>query len=243
MARTMQRFAAAVLLLVLCAAAGAAEPRRYAVLSLIGDKQQLAYATGVVGAPVDTIERRWIPLDDTSIDKTALLAVNEQVKKLQVGDPLLLQAWERNLFDVSAGTGAIVEWIRDLTKDKKVTHAILITKLAYDGIPALQKPYVGSGTLEGVGFFVGRTPAPAGADPNAAGPGFLSPFAYFRVSLVDLQTGKVLKEERGLASNTIDASNTMTGNPWEALDSRQKIETLQAMVRTELGTVLPKVLN
>lgn len=238
----MQRLLAVLVLLVATTAA-AADARRYAVLSLIGDKLQLAYAVGVVGAPVDSIERRSVPLDDTAIDKAALLAVNDAAKKLQLGEPVLLQAWERSLFDVSAGTAAIVEWIRQLTKDRKVTHAILITKLAHDGIPALQKPFVGNGTLEGVGFFVGRTPAPAGADPNSAGPGFLSPFAYFRVSLIDLKTGQVLKEERGLASDTIDASNTMSGNAWEALDARQKLEKLQAMVRTELATVLPKVLD
>jgi hypothetical protein len=239
----MQRLVAAVFLIAFAAAASAAEGRRYAVLSLIGDKLELAYAVGVVGAPVDSIEHKWLPLDDTAIDKAALIAVNDQVKSLEHTEPVLLQAWERNLFDVSAGTGAIVEWIRDLTKDKKVTHAILITKLAYNGIPALQKPFVGSGALEGVGFFVGRTPPPSGADPNSAGPGFLSPFAYFRVSLVDLKTGQVVKEERGLASDTIDASNTMTGNAWEALDARQKIEKLQAMVRTELASVMPKLLN
>ena len=243
MKRSLQRLAAAFLLLVVAAAACAAEPRRYAVLSLIGDKLQLAYAVGVVGAPVDTIERRAVPLDDTAIDKAALIAVNDQVKSLEHTEPVLLQAWERALFDTSAGTAAVVEWVRSLTKGKDVTHAILITKLAYNGVPALQKPFVGSGMLEGVGFFVGRTPAPAGADPNSAGPGFLSPFAYFRVSLIDLKTGQVVKEERGLASDTIDASNTMSGNPWEALDARQKIEKLQQMVRTELASVMPKVLN
>ena len=243
MASPMQRFAAATLLLLFCAAGHAADARRYAVLSLIGDKLQLAYAVGVVGAPVDSIERRWVPLDDTAIDKAALLAVSDQVKSLEHTEPVLLQAWERNLFDTSAGTGAVVEWVRQLTRDKNVTHAILITKLAYDGIPALQKPFVGNATLEGVGFFVGRTPPPTGADPNSAGPGFLSPFAYFRVSLIDLRTGQVVKQERGLASDTIDASGTMTGNPWETLDSRQKIDKLQGMVRTELASVMPKVLN
>src|SRR2546421_11072620 len=124
-------------LLLACAAclfSIAAHAQRYAVISLIGDKMQLAYARGVEGEPVDRIERRYIPLDDTSIDRAALLAANEKIKKLKPGsDPVLLQAFERSYFDVRAGTGALLERIRGLVRGKKVTHAVLITKLSYDG--------------------------------------------------------------------------------------------------------------
>jgi hypothetical protein len=218
--------------------------QRYAVISLIGDRMQLAYARAVDGQPVDRIERRYIPLDDSSIDRATLLAANEQVKQLKPGsEPVLLQAFERNYFDVSAGTGAIVEWIRQLAKDKRVTHAIIVSKIQYEGVPAVQKAFVGGGTLEGVGFFVGREAAPAGLDPNAAGPGFLAPFAYFRVSLVDLKTGQVVREEKGLASTMLSATATDTGNPWDTLSGQQKVETLIELVRKELAIVLPKVLK
>ena len=239
----LNRLLAVALVAAAACAAAAAHAERYAVISLIGDKMQLAYARGVEGQPVDRIERRYIPLDDTSIDRAALLAANEQIRKLKPGEePVLLQAFERSYFDVSAGTGALVEWIRGLVKDKKVTHAVLITKLAYDGIPDLQKSFVGSRSLEGVGFFVGRTAPPTGADPMGAGPGFLSPFAYFQVTLLDLRTGQVLREERGLASTAISATNTDSGNPWEALSGTEKVRTLTDLVARELAIVMPKVL-
>src|SRR5947207_2786341 len=167
MERTKHRFAAALVLAAAVFAPLAAHAQKYAVISLIGDRMQLAFARGVEGQPVDRIERRYVPLEDSAIDRAALLAVNEQVKKLKPGsEPVLLQAFERSYFDTSGGTSAIVEWIRQLVKDKKVTHAILITKLTYGGIPQVEKPYVGSGDLEGVGFFVGRDPPPAGTAPN-----------------------------------------------------------------------------
>ncbi|HUQ29840.1 MAG TPA: hypothetical protein VM051_14685 [Usitatibacter sp.] len=240
----MNRLLAVIALAAAALTAATAHAQRYAVLSLIGDRMQLAFARGVEGQPVDRIERRYIPLDDSSIDRAALLAANEQIRKLKPGsDPVLLQAFERSYFDVSSGTGAIIEWVRQLVKDKKATHAILITKLAYGGIPHLQKAYVGHGDLEGVGFFVGRTPPPTGADANSAGPGFLSPFAYFTVSLVDLSTGRVLREERGLASDTISAANTDSGNPWEALSGTEKVRKLTDLVGKELAIVLPKMLS
>lgn len=237
------RFILAVLAVLVSSTALDAHAQRYAVISLIGDKMQLAYARGVEGQPVDRIERRYIPLDDSAIDRAALLAANEQIKKLKPGsDPVLLQAFERSFFDTSGGTGAVVEWIRPLVKDKKVTHAVLITKASYDGIPDLQKPFIGHRSLEGVGFFVGRTAPPTGADPMSAGPGFLSPFAYFQVALIDLRTGKVMKEERGLASDSISAATTDTGNPWDALSGSEKVRKLIDLVSREIALVMPKVL-
>jgi len=243
----MNRFIALAVLAAATFASAAAHAQRYAVISLIGDRMQLAYARGVDGQPVDRIERRYIPLEDSTIDRATLLAVNEQVKKIRPGaEPVLLQAFDRSYFDVSAGTGAIIEWVRQLAKDvkgAKVTHAILVTKLQHDGVPALQKPFVGGGTLEGVGFFVGRTPPPTGRDPNSAGPGFLSPFAYFQVTLVDLASGQVLREEKGLASTALSATGTDTGNPWDTLSGQQKVQTLVDMMRAELGLVMPKLLK
>ncbi len=232
--------------LVLAAAfwSASAHAQTYAVISLIGDRMQLVFARGVEGQPVDRIERRYVQFEDSTIDRAALLTVNEQVKKLKPGsEPVLLQAFERSYFDTSAGTASIIEWIRQLVKDKKVTHVILVTKLVYGGIPQTQKPYVGSGDLEGVGFFVGREPPPAGEDPNSAGPGFLAPFAYFTLSLVELATGKVLREEKGLASRAISATATDTGNPWDALSGTEKVNALTDMIRKEIATLKPKLLN
>ena len=71
----------------------------------------------------------------------------------------------------------------------------------------------------------------------------LSPFAYFEVSVVDLNSGRVLRSERGLASDLISASGTDTGNPWDTLSGQQKVKKLTDMVRAELGMVMPKLLK
>ena len=243
----LQRLLGVVLVAAAGFTAAAAHAQRYAVISLIGDRMQIAYAKGVEGQPVDRIDRRYLPLDDTTIDRAALLAVNDKLREVApASDPVLLQAFDRTLFDTGGGMASIIEWVRTTVKDQKgakVTRAVLVTKATYDGIPALQKPYVGSGTLEGVGFFVGRTPPPAGLDPNSAGPGFLCPFAYFEVSVVDLVSGRVLRTERGLASDLISASGTDTGNPWDTLSGQQKVKKLTDMVRAEVGIVMPKLVK
>ena len=243
----MRRFIAIVFVaLAGFGAALAQAQQRFAVISLIGDRMELAYAKGVDGQPVDRIERRYIPLDDSRIDRYTLLAANDVLKKLAPGpDPVLLQAFDRSYFDVTSGTGVIIDWTRQLVKDAKpkVTHALLITKIQYEGVPALQKPFVGGGTLEGVGFFVGREAPLKGMDPNSGGPGFLSPFAYFQVTLIDLASGKVVREEKGTASNLLSATGTDSGNPWDTLSAERKLQAIVDLVKRELEIVLPKVLK
>lgn len=242
----MRRLIATVLVaLAGFGAAFAHAQQRYAVISLIGDKMQIAYAKSVPGQPVDTIDRRYVPLEDSRIDRYTLLAANDVLKKLAPGpDPVLLQAFERSYFDSSAATSVVIDWIRQLVKDAKpkVTHAILITKIDYEGVPALQKPFVGGNVLEGVGFFVGREAPPQGADPSSGGPGFLSPYAYFKVTLVELASGKIVREEKGTASTMLSATGTDTGNPWDTLSGQQKLQVIIDLVKKELEIVMPKVL-
>ncbi len=240
----LRRFILALASVVVALSSAAAHAQKYAVISLIGDRMQLAFARGVDGQPVDRIERRYVQFQDSTIGRAALLAANEQIKKLKPGsEPVLLQAFERSYFDTSAGTAAIIEWIRQLVKDKNVTHVVLITKLTYGGVPALQKPYLGSADLEGVGFFVGREAPPQGLDPNSGGPGFLAPFAYFTVSIVELATGRTLREEKGLASDLIPATGTDSGNPWDVLSGEQKVKKLTDMISREIASVVPKLLK
>ena len=65
----------------------------------------------------------------------------------------------------------------------------------------------------------------------------------FTVSLVDLSTGQVLREEKGLASRALSATSTDTGNPWDALSGTEKIHTLIDMVGKEIATLMPKLLR
>ena len=57
--RPLNRLLAVLLVASAACGAAAAHAQRYAVISLIGDKMQLAYARGVEGQPVDRIERRY----------------------------------------------------------------------------------------------------------------------------------------------------------------------------------------
>jgi hypothetical protein len=87
---------------------------------------------------------------------------------------------------------------------------------------------VGSGKIEGVGFYVDPTLPTRNAETNEMGAGFLATFAYIKVALVDATTMAVIREQ------TVEESATMlTGkslNPLDALTPAQKTAALRNMI-------------
>lgn len=247
----MRVLIAALLSLTLAGTASAAEVRRFAVLSLIGDKLQFAQAKPLEGTPVDRIERNFVGLGEPVIDRTVLQAANEALRRIDpTAVPTLLQATEPVMFDDQAtltqpgpGKNVLLDKIRDQLKNTGATHLVVALKDQYDGVPDLQRSFVGSKELNGIGFFVGRTASPLPNNAAAAGPGFLAPYAYFRVALIELRSGKVLKSERANASTAISAEQSMTGDPWETLSSQQKVSVLQDLIRREVARVVPLVVK
>src|SRR2546421_7592114 len=82
--------------------AAGAEPRKYAVLSLIGDEMLLSGAEAQTGGRLDRNPRRYIELTDPFADKAALLAVHEVMKETRGTEPVLLFGRDRRLYQAQA---------------------------------------------------------------------------------------------------------------------------------------------
>ena len=72
--------------------------------------------------------------------------------------------------------------------------------------------------------------------------GIIAPFAYFRISVVELPRMQVLKEERIVASMARATADSHSNNPWDAMSSKEKIEALQTLIRGEIERALPAML-
>src|SRR5258706_6636400 len=94
----MLRLAFAVFAAVLAFGVQAAESRKYAVISLIGDEMLIVGATGATGQRLDRNSRTYVPLDDPVIDKTVLLAAKEALERTTGAEPVLLFGRERRLY-------------------------------------------------------------------------------------------------------------------------------------------------
>jgi hypothetical protein len=246
------RILAVILLLIASSLAGAAEQRRFAVLSLIGDRLLVAQYFPVTGFQSEQGVQAFVQLDDNSLDKTVLQAADGALKGVDRAiKPVLLVAKDNslyaaqdNLMNTNQSSKLLLEPITPMLRGSGSTHLILITKLRADArVQQLKDAYMGSGQLEGVGFYVdaGRaTPATATA-PGLAGTPVLGPFAYFKLELIDLSKGEIVKEERVTASQTY--ANPGSNNAWGTLTTPEKINALQTILRREVAKAVPVLLG
>ena len=234
----------------LCAAAGAAEARQFAVLSLIGDKLLVVQYYPNEGFRNDNSIQAILSLDDNSLDKTALMAVDGALQQVEPGTkPVLLVAKDTTLYEAQAnlvrtgkGSKELLPALAPMLRGSGATHLVLITKLKHEArVQQIKDTLLGSGMLEGAGFYVdtGRTlpNAPQGQPAQAV----LGPFAYFKIELIDLARGEVVRDEKVVASRTF--VNRESGNAWTALSNRDKILALQDIINRETRNAIPNLVR
>ena len=242
-----------VLLALAATITQAADARKFAVLSLIGDKLLVAQYTATGGFQADQGVMADVYLDDNSLDKTALQGVSAGLKMFDKSiDPLLLVARDTQLYadqkklaQEGQSSKALLEKLAPLLRGSGSTHLILLTKHRAEArVRQLKDAYLGSAQLEGLGFYVdsGRTsPSATPENPGLGGTPVLGPFAYFKLELIDLAKGEIVKTETITASRVF--SNPESANPWATLSNHEKITTLQDMVRTETTKAVPILLG
>jgi hypothetical protein len=242
-----------LLLIVLLASgpSGAAEARKYAVLSLIGDGMLISQWVPSTGARLDPNTKEFIPIVEGVFDKAALLATNNALKGLDPeAKPVLLFARERFIYeaqnkvlDKGGKTVELLEHIRGLLAGTGATHLILITKLRNEARLKLSDTTVGSGMLEGVGFYIDSNMPIQLVQTGESSTGFMAAFAYFKGELIDLARGQAVNEVRVVASAVHSTPNRMALHAWNALSGAQKITMLQDLVSRETTRVIPKLVE
>jgi hypothetical protein len=240
----------AAFLLFLVPLAAHAEARKFAVLSLVGDKLLIVKREPSVGSRLDKNTRHTVPMPTSVIDRAVLLAVDEALRRadpdarpvlLAARDPALFAAVERSLDD--GGTGRVFEAVRPVVASAQATHLILVTKHRHRAMLKLRDGHVGSGFLEGVGFYLDPGETMRGTNTNEGERGFIAPFTYFKVALIDLARGRILAEEHVVASHANQTAESNIGNAWTALTEEEKDRQLTTMIREETARAVPKVVG
>jgi hypothetical protein len=244
------RFLLAVLLLAAVGSASAAdEDRTYAIVSLLGDGLSIVVRETSTGSNIDRNARTFVRLETPALDRAALFAADDAIKRaspgaksvmLEVHDPAVYAAQSRAL-DEGGDTRLVLAALGATVAQSKATHLLLFTKQRHEAMLRLRDGSVGNGRLEGLGFYVDRAMRLQNPDTGEYYLGFLSPFAYFRVSLVEVVTGKTLGEESVYASDA--HASTSNVHPWDTLTSQQKVSALQSMVRQEAGRIVTTLLQ
>ena len=230
------RFVLVIVLAVLSAATNAetvTDEPRYVVLSLIGDELTVITYQSTTGSSMDTNRHESVPMAGAPFDRTALKATDAATTSL----PSLYQDQEK-LFAESRLT--VPEHIVNALKHSGATRAIVLTKYRGEARLAARHRHLGSGKLVGLGFHVDRQHRLTRSDTREVGVGFLAPFVYLRLSLIDVTTLAILREEIVMATTTFSAARSQDkSNPWVVLTPAQKVDSINSMTARELSRAIP----
>lgn len=227
----------------------AAEPRRFAVISLVGDELVLVYATAHTGSNTQSNRQRVLPDAAGSLDKIVLAAVGRAIETaepgarpalLAVGPSALHQQPER-LFD--NGAIALPGNLVDAIEAARATHVVLVTKHRAPARIALEQMHVGVGSLRGLGYYVDRSTALRMVESGQTGTGMLVPYAYLRLTLADAQSGAVLRQRTLTATRPYAvAADTRATDPWDLLTATEKVERLRRLLDRHIAAELPALI-
>ena len=224
--------------------------RRVAVLSLMGGSLSIVTHTPSTGTHLsqNEVEDRAVP--NGIFDKAATAAADEAARK---SDPTVvtillspqqpaLAAIQDKMIDAQgfAAPPSLVNSLNEL----RATHLLLLTKHRDSAKLQGAQGFMGSGTLSGLGYYVDRHLHVKSADTGATALGFLAPFAYFKISLVDLNSGDVVKQRLVTVGSTIfPGDGPDPGDPWAVLDATQKADLLRDLVKRAVESNVTQIFD
>jgi hypothetical protein len=223
----------------------------YGLLSLVGDQLGIVVAQPQTDARLAPYKREAILIDEPVFDDAAINAASEAIRKvvpqadlsaLQTRSPVLFDR-QRVLFEEKGSAIAVPEAIKAALAQQKATYLVLITKHRDEINLQFGHDRNISGKLEGIGFYVDDTLTASRGTGTGSG-GFIAPFAYLRVALIDTRNWQVIAKQTITASTTIASAQTLeASSPWNAMTSAEKIRAMDRLLRRELGRVIPILLK
>ena len=238
--------AMAGLLLASATSVNAAAAQKYVVLSLIGDAMTVVTYAASVGSRIDRNLREAVPLIDPIFDRAAVKAVEQALQEVDPqNSATLLAATAPNLFAdqrqlFESSRFALSDDLNASLRASGNSYIVVLTKHRAQARLGSGNWTAGSGFLEGIGFYIDRELSmEAHQTGTEAAAGFLAPYVYVKLSLIDLASSRVIREEVVTASRTIPRARTESRDPWAALSAEQKALMLRELVVSEIARVVP----
>ena len=224
--------------------------RRFAVLSQIGDALTLVGFRPTVGSRLDQNRHETVAVPGAEYDRVALLAAQAALRRADPAAVVALLELPAPSTDAPApalldgDTFTPTETLSAALAREQATHLLLITKLRDEANLRTDRGGLGSGKLVGLGFYVDRQTRLKRSDTGETGIGFLAPFAYFKVSLIDLSGASPVRQHFVRATTTFSAARNAEGfDPWNAISPEQKVNVLRGFIRRELAQAVPALLK
>lgn len=248
--------AAALLLATTVHAADA--PRKYGILSLAGDSISTVTYVPEVGSRLDTNDKLVYSLgDNTLFDETAIRTASAALQQVapEAGRFLMLSTdaelhnVQNSMFDNPDANQVNREFLKSLWKGKDITHLILITKYRADAELKFMNESLGTGKIEGLGFYMDNRVELSSHDEkkktNESSKGVLMPFAYIKLRLINPETLEVAREVRLKQSQmvTYALGTDQAIRTWQALTAKEKTQYLDHLLREAVTEGVPRLLQ
>lgn len=247
MVSNFHRLAFQFLLALSAGSLHAAEIPKVAVVSSIGDSLTLVTQEMVTGSRLDRNQREVLPLPSAELDRfvlqQALAEVGKTNPKIAVVG-LIVPNVEGDAVLVADQKFLPTENLAEALKKTEPTHLMIIVRHRSNSSLRLANSSVGSGKIEGLGFYIDHNLRVSRSDTGERGAGYLAPFAYFKVYWIDYSNGAVLGEAVVTESTTLSAARSKaSANPWDALDATEKMGALKSLIARGMQRVVPQLLS
>ncbi len=211
--------------------------RSYAVVSEIAREVQVTIFQEATGTRLGNNIVQRLPIGEGALDKVALVSAKGALGKADPGAPVwLIAPLDTDLFEWQQPyvEGSKVKLPDDLAAEmsrRGTTHLLLFTRLRDAANLRARTARLGTGPLEGVGFYVDKQTEMKNADTLVNSVGFIAPYLYARATLIDARTGTVLKMRRMAEGEVIAASRPeQSGDPWNMMTAGEKVRHLGNMI-------------
>jgi hypothetical protein len=223
------------------------------VFSMLGDTVQVNVS---VDAPSDTrlankaresVEFKNIGFDIIAT-KVARQVLEKERPKTEVNSfrstALLEPKAQRELAE-GAGRGELPDWMVRTIVDKKLTHALIITRNRGDAdIHTDDGNSIGRGTVEGIGFYIDKLYRIRNVKTGAISDGLIAPYIQLRLTLLDTQTAQVVASYDVRDGRAFGPSEERAGNdPWAFMTATEKISSLRQLVEEGMTRGMSELLK
>jgi hypothetical protein len=220
------------------ARAADATPRKYAILSLVGDRITMVTHRWTVGSNMDSNIQQPADMPNGMLDDTAAESAGKQIIKSEPGSKGVVLAWrepaafklQEGLLTPDANPQSPQAMLQGFLKQSKATHLLLITKQRGEVHISNLKDSALTGKLSGVGFFLDPSGSWTDRETQVSGRGLFAPYAYLMVSLVDAETGKVLRQQSVRHATSWSGIGKENLPAWNVVNNTQKFEVLQQII-------------
>jgi hypothetical protein len=222
---------------------------RHAVISLLGDRLEVVYAQMRTGSHLDRNLHRAVPDPRGAMDQFALAAVARALDAAgQPGAALLslapspLHEQAESLFD--ANSVGLPDMLIEAVAQSQAVQILLLTKHRAPASIPLLNTHLGVGMLRGLGYYIDAEARVRMVETGHAERGVLATYAYFKLTLADARSGRVLNQRFCTAAHPYPvAARPSAIDPWDVLSPTDKVLLLRRLLDAQLALEVPLLLG